>query len=64
MGEQQQGNGAAADTRLDPPATLPDPDSAAWRRRMGAALTDGNVGAMADLLLAGIARPSSQGPQR
>lgn len=52
-----------SDTREARPA-LPDPDSAAWRERMGDALTAGNVGAMADLLLAGIAQPAAPEPRR
>ena len=41
---------------------LPDPDSREWRDRMDDALATGNLGAMADLLLAGIAKPKAPEP--
>ena len=48
----------------EPRRALPDPDSAAWRARMGDALTAGNLGAMADLLLAGVAPAAMPEPRR
>lgn len=38
-------------------AAIPNPDSVEWRALMGEALERGNLGQMADLLLAGIAKP-------